>query len=118
MRSHVRASKFHLSDGNLSLYYYPAYFIRYRNGGRIYTITVDGSDGRIIRGETPPRREINLKAFLFVPAALAFLAQTYLPLALIAAGVVYIVDAVHTEGFLPPHRWLTARLDAWFGGEW
>jgi hypothetical protein len=116
--SRVRASRFHLSDSNLSLYYYPAYFIRYRHGGRIYTITVDGCDGRVTRGETPQWREIHLKAIVLVPALLAFLAQTFFPLVFIAAGALYILDAVQTEGFLLPHRWLAGRLNRWFGGDW
>jgi DNA-directed RNA polymerase subunit RPC12/RpoP len=117
-RSQVRASRFHLADSNFSLYYYPMYFIRYRHGGRIYTITTDGSDGRVVCGETPQRKGIDFKTMFFVPAAFAFLAQTYLPLALIAAFAIYVTDAVQTEGFLPPHRWLAARLDRWFGGDW
>lgn len=117
-RSRVHASRFHLADSNFSLYYYPVYFVRYRHHGRLYTITIDGSDGRILRGETPQRRGIDFKMMFFVPAAFAFLAQTYLPLALIAACAVYVIDAVLTEGFLPPHRWLAARLDRWFGGDW
>ncbi len=117
-RSRVSASRFHLADSNFSLYYYPVYFVRYRHHERLYTITIDGSDGRILCGETPQRREIDLRMMLFVPAAFAFLAQTYLPLALIAACAVYVIDAVQTEGFLPPYRWLAARLDRWFGGDW
>ncbi|HUV37950.1 MAG TPA: hypothetical protein VMX58_13530 [Patescibacteria group bacterium] len=116
--SRVRASRFHLADSTLSLYYYPVYFIRYRHAGRIYTITIDGSDGRVVHGETPRRRAASLKAMFFVPAAIAFLAQTFLPLILVAAGVLYVFDAVQTQGFLPPHRWLAARLDRWFGGDW
>lgn len=114
----VRASRFHLAGSTFSLYYYPVYFVRYRHAGRIYTITIDGSDGRVLRGDTPRRREINLKTLLFVPAAIAFLAQTYPPLVVIAAGALYVFDAVRTNGFLPPHRWLTARLERWFGGDW
>lgn len=117
-RSRVRASRFHLTDSNFSLYYYPVYFVRYRHGGKLYTITIDGSDGRVVCGEIPQRRETDLKMIVFVPAAFAFLAQTYLPLALIAAFAIYVIDAVQTEGFLPPHRWLAARLDRWFGGDW
>lgn len=114
----VRASRFHLADSTFSLYYYPVYFIRYRHAGRIYTITVDGCDGRIVRGESPRRRAMNIKAMFFVPAVIAFLSQTFLPLVLVGAGALYIFDAVQTQGFLPPHRWLAARCDGWFGGEW
>lgn len=116
--SRVRASRFHLADSTFSLYYYPIYFIRYRHAERIYTITIDGNDGRVVHGETPRRRGVNFKTFLFVPATIAFLAQTFLPLVFIASGALYVIDAVQTHEFLPPHRWLAARLDGWFGGDW
>jgi hypothetical protein len=117
VRSRVRVSRFHLADSDFSLYYYPVYFIRYRHGSRLYTITIDGSDGRILWGETPPHRSIRLATLFFVPAALAFLAGTYLPLVFIAAGALYVADSIRTEGLLPPHRWLVSRLDEWFGGD-
>jgi hypothetical protein len=116
--SRVRASRYHLADSTFSLYYYPVYFIRYRHAGRIYTITVDATDGHVVHGETPRRRDVNLKTTFLAPAAAAFLAQTFLPLVFVAAGALYIFDAVRTQGFLPPHRWLAARLDRWFGGDW
>ncbi len=112
----VSAKRFHMFDNRFSLYYYPVYFLRYRHNGRIYTITIDGNNGHIIRGDVPQRKKINPKSMFFVPAAAAFLAGTFLPLVFIAAGIVYIVDLVNTEGFLPPHRWLLARLNIWFGG--
>jgi hypothetical protein len=113
----VRANRFHLFDSNFSLYYYPVYFLRYRHAGRIYTITIDGNDGRIIRGDIPKQTRIKAKNMFFVPAAFAFLAGTWLPLVLIALTGVYVYDLINTEGFLPPHRWFFSRLNAWFGGE-
>ena len=113
----VRASRFHLFDSNFSLYYYPVYLLRYRHHQRIYTITIDANDGRVIRGETPKLKDFDAKNFFFIPAAFAFLAGTYLPLAFIAAGIVYLMDLLQTEGFLPPHKWLVGRLNRWFGSD-
>jgi hypothetical protein len=113
----ISASRFHLFDSSFTLYYYPVYFIRFRHRERIYTITIDGNSGGIIRGELPARERTNYRSMFFVPAALAFLAGTYFPLALIAAGAVYVFDLIQTEGFLPPYRWLVHRLNRWFGGE-
>jgi len=115
--STVDASRFHLFDSNFSIYYYPVYFIRYRHGGRIYSITIDGGDGNVVRGQAPAERRFNAKWIFFVPAAFAFLACTYLPLALFAAGTVYVYDMFHSGGFLPPHRWPALRLGRWFGGD-
>ncbi|MCK4237278.1 MAG: hypothetical protein KAX38_09175, partial [Candidatus Krumholzibacteria bacterium] len=113
----VRASRFHLFGSSFSLYYYPVYFIRYRHGSRIYTITIDGGNGHIIRGDIPQRKRLNAMNMFFVPAAFAFLAGTYLPLAFIAAGIIYTFDLVTAQCFLPPHRWLVGLLNRWFGGE-
>lgn len=113
----VHGSKFHMFDRNISLYYYPVYFIRYRHKGRIYTITIDANDGRITRGDVPGFKKANLKNLFFVPAAFAFLAGTYLPLAFIALGIVYAIDIFSSEGFVLPHRWFLMRLNKWFGGE-
>ncbi|MBN1885085.1 MAG: hypothetical protein JW876_06140 [Candidatus Krumholzibacteriota bacterium] len=113
----VRASRFDLLGSEFSLYYYPVYLLRYRHGRRIYTITVDGNDGSVLRGETPPRRQADLRTFFFVPALFALLAGLWLPAVAIAAGIVYVRDLVQARGMMPPHRWLAARLDRWFGGE-
>ncbi len=113
----VRASRFHLFDNNFSLYYFPVYFLRYRYGGIIYTITIDGCDGQVVRGDTPEQGAIDARNFFLVPAAFAFLAGTYLPLAFIATAAVYIHDMVQSGSLLAPHVWMAGRLDKWFGGE-
>lgn len=113
----VRASRFRLLESEFSLYYYPVYLLRYRHGKRIYSITVDGNDGTILRGETPRRRRADLQSFFLVPAVAALLAGWWLPSVLIAAAIVYARDMAQTRGLLLPHRWLAARLDRWFGGE-
>ena len=113
----VRTSRFRLHGSEFSLYYYPVYLLRYRHGKRIYSITVDGNDGAILRGETPRRRKADLRSFFFVPAIAALLAGWWLPSVAIAAAIVYAVDMTQTRGLLAPHHWLAARLDRWFGGE-
>lgn len=115
MGTTIGASRFHLFDNRFSLYYYPIYFLRYRHGKRIYSITIDGCDGHIIRGETPETIKVDPRGLFFIPAVMALVAGTYFPLLLIAAGVLYIIDSLKTVGFLPLHRWLAARLDGWFG---
>ncbi len=116
-KSTVLGSKFHMFDRNFSLYYYPVYFICYRHNKRIYTITIDANDGRIARGDVPRFTKTNYRKLFFVPAAFAFLAGTYLPLAFIALVIVYAADVFSSEGFILPHRWLLGRLNKWFGGE-
>jgi hypothetical protein len=116
-KSTVQGSKYHMFDSSFSLYYYPVYFIRYRHNKRIYTITIDANDGRVTRGDVPQFARKNYRNLFFVPAAFAFLAVTYAPLALIALLIVYASDMFTSEGFVLPHRWLLRRLNKWFGGE-
>ncbi len=115
--SNVRGSRFHLFGNTLSLYYYPVYILRYRHRGMIHAITIDGGDGRIIRGDIPKRKLIDSRSLFFIPAGIAFLASTWFPLIFIAAAGVYAWDSFQASAFEPPHRWLLGRLDDWFGGE-
>jgi DNA-directed RNA polymerase subunit RPC12/RpoP len=117
MGARVRASRFHLFDQSLSIYYYPVHFLRYRHNKRIYTITVDGGDGHVIRGEVPALAKRSYRNIFFVPAILAFLAGTYLPLFFIAAGALYVFDMVHSAALVSPMRWMAWRLNFMFGGE-
>jgi hypothetical protein len=112
----VKASRFDLFGNRLSIYYYPVYILRYRHGGRIYSITIDGNNGGVIRGDVPAWRKISPKPFFLVPAAAAILAGTWWPLVLIAAAGTYVYDTVQSGTVLPPHRWLQGRLERWFGG--
>jgi len=113
----VRASRFHLFDSTFSLYYYPVYVLRYRFAGRMYTITIDGGNGAVVRGEVPPGRRLDLKKLFFAPAVLAFLAATWLPLTVIPVAVVYALDTAQAKLFLPPHEWLAFRIQRLLGGE-
>jgi DNA-directed RNA polymerase subunit RPC12/RpoP len=115
--SRVRSSRFHLCDSNLSVYYYPVYFLRYRHEGRLYTITIDGGDGRVIRGEVPPRTVRDHRRIFFVPAALAFLAGTHFLLLPVALLTVYIIDMVQSSEFILPFTWLSHRIQSIFGSE-
>lgn len=115
--SSTRASKFRMMNNELSIYYYPVYILRYRHAGIIYSITIDGCDGSVIRGDYPVRRPIDYRSMFFVPAAAAFLAGTWAPVIPIAAAAVYIYDLIHSGRFIPVHRWLKGRLESWFGGE-
>lgn len=115
--SHVRSSRFHLFDSNLSIYYYPVYFLRYRHQGMLYTITIDGGDGRVIRGDVPPRTRRNYRRIFFVPAALAFLTGTYFLLLPIVLTAIYIIDMVQSSGFILPFTWIAHRIQSIFGGE-
>jgi hypothetical protein len=113
----VRASRFHLFDSSLSLYYYPVHVLRYRFAGRIYTITVDGGNGAVVHGDTPRRRRVDAKKLFFAPAALAFLAATWLPLMLIPIAALYALDTMQAKLFLPPYQWLALRINALLGGD-
>jgi hypothetical protein len=112
----VRSSRFDLLGEDLSIYYFPVYILRYRHRDRIYSTTIDGNDGHVIRADVPERPASTSKAFFIVPAATAFLAGTWFPLVPIAAAMTYIYDVVRAGAPLMPHRWLVARLGAWFGG--
>jgi len=112
----VSASRFDLFGNRLSMYYYPVYILRYRHGERIYSITVDGNSGSVIRGDVPTWRKITPRPFFLVPAVTAILAGTWWPLVLIAAAGTYVYDTVQSGAVLPPHRWLQGRLERWFGG--
>ena len=113
----VSASRFHFFDSRLSLYYYPVYLLRYRCAGRLYTITIDGGNGAVVRGEVPVKKRIDQKKLFFAPAALAFLAATWLPLALIPVLVLYALDTAHARHFLPPHEWLAFKINDLIGSE-
>jgi hypothetical protein len=110
------ASRFHLFDSSFSLYHYPIYFLRYLHAGRIYSITVDGCSGAILRGDVPGERRIDAKGLFFAPAVLAFLALTYLPLVFIGASALYVYDSIEAHSPLAPHRWLAKRLGGLIGG--
>jgi hypothetical protein len=112
----VRSSRFDLLGEDLSIYYFPVYILRYRHGDRIYSTTIDASDGHVIRADVPERRERGSRALFIVPAVTAFLAGTWLPLVPIAAAALYIYDVVRAGAPVMPHRWIVARLGAWFGG--
>jgi hypothetical protein len=113
----VRASRFHFFDSRLSLHYYPVYLLRYSCGGRLYTITIDGGNGAVVRGEVPCRRRIDSKRLFFAPAALAFLAATWPPLALVPLAVLYVLDTAHAMRFLPPHAWAAFKINGLLGSE-
>lgn len=112
----IHAGRFKLFGSSLSLYYYPVYILRYKFKNRVYAITLDGSNGKVIRADLPGLKKINPAPFFYVPAALAFLAGIYFPLVFIAAGAVYAADQVKSSSFLMPHIWLKYRLKKWFGG--
>ncbi|MBN1164143.1 MAG: hypothetical protein JXB45_06170 [Candidatus Krumholzibacteriota bacterium] len=116
--SKVRGQRFKLFGNDLSLYYYPVYILRYRHGGRIYSITIDGNNAHVIRGDFPLRKKINVRSLFFVPALGAILAGTWFPLVPIAAVALYIFDMVQNGEIIPPLRWMACRLENWFGGEW
>ena len=113
----IRASRFRIFDNNFSLYYYPIYIMRYRHGGIIYSITVDGNDGSVIRGNHPKRKHIDFRSMFYVPAAAAVMAFIWPPLIAIALAALYAFDTFHTGAFIPPLRWMKGRLETWFGGE-
>ena len=113
----VRSHRFHLFDSAFSLYYYPVYLLRYRHGERIYTITVDGGSGLVVRGETPERRRANAKRLYFAPAALAVLASLWLPLVAAPVIALYAADTVQARVFLPPHEWIAHRARTLLGGD-
>ncbi len=113
----IRASRFHFFDSRLSLYYYPVYLLRYSCAGRLYTITIDGGSGAVVRGDVPRKRRIDSKRLFFAPAALAFLAAAWLPLMLIPVLVLYALDTAGAKLFLPPHRWLAFKINGLLGSE-
>jgi hypothetical protein len=113
----VRASRFHLFDSRFSLYYFPVYVLRYGCAGRMYTITIDGESGTVVRSEVPQRKRLDSGGLFFAPALLAFLITTWFPLALIAVAAVYALDTIQARLFLPPHEWLMLRIRRLLGGE-
>ncbi len=115
--SRVRSSRFHLFDSNMSIYYYPVYFLRYRHDGRLYTITIDGGDGHVIRGEVPPRTVRDYRRVFFVPAALAFLAGIHFLLLPAALLTIYVIDSIQASELLLPLTWAAHRVQSIFGSE-
>ncbi|MBU8922903.1 MAG: hypothetical protein KOO63_13890 [Bacteroidales bacterium] len=113
----VRASRFRIFDNDFSLYYYPIYIMRYRHREIIYSITVDGNDGRIIRGNHPKRKHIDFRSMVYVPAAAAIMGLTWPPLIPITLVGLYTFDAFHNGTFIHPLNWIKGRLETWFGGE-
>jgi hypothetical protein len=93
------------------------YLLRYGCAGRLYTITIDGGNGAVVRGEVPRRRRIDRGRLFFAPAALAFLAATWPPLVLIPIVVLYALDSAGAGRPLPPHEWLAIRINGLIGSE-
>ncbi len=112
----VRASRFDLFGNELSIYYYPVYILRYRHGERIYSITIDGKSGSVIRGDVPRWRKFPARSFFLVPAAASILIGTWWPLLLIAAAGTYAYDAAQSGSLIAPQHWIRERLLRWFGG--
>ena len=83
---------------------------------QIYSITIDGNNGNVIRGDVPAWRKITARSFFLIPAFTAILAGTWWPLLIIAAAGTYVYDMVQSSSVLPPHRWAQGRLERWFGG--
>ena len=113
----VRAGKFRMIGSDMSLYYYPVYLMRYRHAGSIHSITVDGSDGRVVRGDVPARNSVNFRAMFFVPALAALLAGLWVPLLPMTAAILYVSDMFRQGAVVAPHSWLLGKLETWFGGE-
>jgi len=114
--SNIRSNRFDIFDKDFSIYYYPVYILRYRHAGKIYSITVDGNEGHIIRGDYPQQKEPDRKSVFFIPAILAFLFGTWAPLVPIAAVILYISNVVTEGRLIPPHYWLMGKLHNWLGG--
>jgi DNA-directed RNA polymerase subunit RPC12/RpoP len=114
MGSRVKGSRYHMFDSTLSIYYYPVYFLRYRHKELLYTVTVDGGDGHVIRGEVPRQTKTDYRGLFFLPALFAFLAGTWLPLLFIAIGATYAYDMIQASTFVSPFRWVPYRLNSLF----
>ncbi|MBN2070035.1 MAG: hypothetical protein JW814_01155 [Candidatus Krumholzibacteriota bacterium] len=114
--SNIRSSRFDIFSKDFSIYYYPVYILRYRHAGRIYSITVDGNEGHIIRGDYPRQKKGSRALIFFIPATLAFLFGTWAPLVPIAALAVYICNMAAEGRFIAPHHWLMGNLQKWLGG--
>ena len=85
---------------------------------RVYisTITVDGGDGHVIRGEVPVQTRRGYRRVFFVPAALALLAGTHALLLPIAIAALYISDMVQASRFILPLTWIAHRVQSIFEG--
>ncbi len=114
MGSRVKGSRYHLFDSSLSIYYYPVYFLRYRHKGILYTVTIDGGDGHVIRGEVPKQTKTDYRGLFFLPAIFAFLAGTWFPLVFIAIAATYAYDMIQASTFASPFRWVPYRLNSLF----
>ncbi|HMA77354.1 MAG TPA: hypothetical protein VKO43_08600 [Candidatus Krumholzibacteriaceae bacterium] len=111
----IDASRFHLFDKRLSVYYYPVYLLFYKYRGIIYEVTIDGNDGHIIRSDVPEIRSINPAYYFFIPAAAAFLAGTCFPLIFAVICLLYISDMIRNTGIINPLKWMKYKLNKWFG---
>lgn len=105
----VRASRFELFDAVFSIYYYPVYILCYRHDERLFTITVDGANGSVVRGDLPKEKRFSAKRFVFVPAILALLAAISLPLLVVLILMVYAVDSLRESAPIAPKDWISRR---------
>jgi DNA-directed RNA polymerase subunit RPC12/RpoP len=113
--SRIDAGRYHMFDRRLSIYYYPVYLLYYSYKDIIYEITIDGTDGHIIRADIPDRKKINPASYFFVPAAAALLAGTWFPLIFIALFLLYGADSVRGGRMINPLSWIKLRLQNAFG---
>lgn len=69
-----------------SLIFYPVYRVRFRYGGRLFSVTVDGLGGRIVRAILPAGRPFDVLPLTFVTAATALFVGAALNFALSPPG--------------------------------
>jgi len=113
--TNVRYQRFKMFDNDLSLYFYPVYFVRYGYQGKIFTISIDGVNGRVIAGEVPEGKKRIKRNVVKIPLIAASLAVIFPPLPLIVLVLLYLVDSVSSGVRRGPIEWFLVKAGRWFG---
>jgi len=113
--TNVKYQRFKMFDNDLSLYFYPIYFVRYSYRDQIFTISVDGVSGRVIAGEVPATKNEMKRNMVKIPLIAAFLSVLFPPLPLIVLAILYFVDSLSGEIRLSPFDWFMTKATSWFG---
>jgi len=112
----VKHQRFNMFDNNLSIYFYPIYFVRYSHRRRIYTISVDGTNGKVIGGEIPEIVRRPARNIVKIPLIAALLSVVFPPLPLLVLVFMYLYDSSSGER-KSPVDWFMMRAAGWFGTE-
>jgi len=113
--TNVKYQRFKMFDNDLSLYFYPIYFVRYSYRDMIFTISVDGVSGKVIAGEVPAAKMETKRNMVKIPLIAAALSVLFPPLPLIILAVLYLIDSLTAEARRGPFEWFMVNAGNWFG---